>query len=152
MPTFSNYDLKLKRESLKLSAAALSEKVPFDYETIYKIEAGKRDVNPDEMFCFASALGDLGIWFDWMRTKYPASYGRMHPELPCYDLRGCIMAFYSAMEDMDDLRKEVMRDGVDGHIDDPELLARVQKKLSEVIAISHRLVNTTKGGAPDART
>lgn len=89
MATFSNIDLKHRRESLKMSAADLAERVPFDADTIYKIEAGKRDVNPDEMFFFASALGDLSIWVSWMRTKYSASYGRMHPDSPQYDLKGC---------------------------------------------------------------
>lgn len=144
MPTFTNYDFKIRRESLGIHAPVLAEKVPFDADTIYKIESGKRDVNPDEMYLLAVALGDVGIWHQWMRTKYPASYGREHPEMPQYDLKGCILALYSEMADVEDLRKELMRDGADGKIDDPELMKRVCKEATELMGVVQRFLNMAK--------
>lgn len=50
------------------------------FEGIYCYESGKIKPDPDTMYQICNVLGDVDVWTTWMRTEYPSSYGRMHPE------------------------------------------------------------------------
>lgn len=141
MAVFAPSDLKKWREAQGKSAADLAEVVNCDTSTIHRYEAGKIKMNPDVMFQICEALGDVNRWCEWMRTEYPISYARVHPATPQYDLQGALMAVYAELEDVDDLRREALRDGADGKIDDPEIAMRLKKELTELLSRSQLLLN-----------
>ena len=51
------------------------------------------------------------------------------------------MAVYAELEDVHDLRREALRDGADGKIDDPEIAAKLKKELTELLSRSQLLLN-----------
>ena len=106
MAVFTNSDIKKRRELLKMTAATLAEMIGRDPTTIYNWESGKCDPDPDSLYQIAEALGDLNIWYDWMRTKY-SSYARLHPEGRANDLPGATMTMFAELADLvDALRSE----------------------------------------------
>ena len=81
----------------------------------------------------------------WMRTEFPASYGKIHPETAAYELPGAIMSMYAEIEDMIALEKEALRDGADGSIDDDGLRTRILKEVTEMIQSAQRVRTLTRG-------
>lgn len=116
MAVFAGSDLKKWRESQGMSAADLAERISCDTTTLYRYESGKLKPNPDVMFQICEALGDIDRWTSWMRTEYPTSYGRMHPETAVFSLPGALMSMYAEIADVMELERETMRDGADGVI------------------------------------
>ena len=67
MAVFAGIDLKKWRESQKISAADLAERISCDATTIYRYESGKIRPDPDVMYELCDALGDTDVWTTWMR-------------------------------------------------------------------------------------
>lgn len=152
MAVFSGHDLKKWRESQGMSAADLAERISCDSTTIYRYESGKLKPSPDVMFEICEALGDVDRWTTWMRTEFPSSYGRMHPETTNYPLTGALMSLYAEIGDVLEIQREALRDGADGRIDDPVLQQKINKEVTEVIQSAQRVKTLISGAIhEDAR-
>ena len=141
MAVFAGRDLKKWREAQGISAADLAERISCDTTTIYRYENGKLKPNPDIMFEICEALGDIDRWTTWMRTEFPASYGRIHPETSGYALSGALMSMFAEIGDVLEFEREALRDGADGRISDPELRASICKEVTEMIQSAQRVKN-----------
>lgn len=141
MAVFAGIDLKLWREAQGISAADLAERISCDTTTIYRYESGKVKPNPDVIYQICAELGDISKWQDWMRTEYPMSYGRVHPETSKLDLKGAIMELYAEIGDTLDIQRDVLKDGSDGTIDDTELLDKVINEVTELLQSAQRVRN-----------
>lgn len=139
MAVFAGSDLKRWREEQKITAAELAERISCDATTIYRYESGKLKPNPDTMFEICRELGDQDKWTTWMRTEYPTSYGRVHPETSGYPLTGALMQMFTEMDDVAKIERDLLRDGADGKIDDRELAAKVSKEVTEMIQSAQRV-------------
>ncbi len=146
MAVFAGSDLKKWRESQGISAADLAERISCDTTTIYRYESGKLKPNPDIMFQICEALGDVDRWTSWMRTEFPTSYGRIHPETSSYSLSGALMSMYAEMGDVLEIEREALRDGADGRINDPEFADRIRKEVTEMIQSAQRVKNLIAQG------
>ena len=146
MAVFTGSDLRLWREQQKVTAADLAERISVDATTIYRYESGKLTPNPDVMYEICAALGDVDKWTTWMRTEFPASYGRVHPETSPYPLPGALMALFAEMADVYDLEREALRDGASGKIDDPAMKKQLEKEVTEMIQAAQRVRSLMKGG------
>jgi transcriptional regulator with XRE-family HTH domain len=144
MACFSNTDMKKRRELLKMSAADLAEKIGCDPGTIYKYESRKIIPSPDVMYQIAEAFGDLNVWYDWMRTEYPTSYGRLHPESCVRELPEAAMAMFAEIGDVMDMQREVLRGLASGEISDAELRGTVEKEAMEALGAVQRFLNVMK--------
>lgn len=145
MAAFSGKDLRIWRESQKISAADLAERISCDVTTIYRYESGKMKPNPDVMYEICAELGNPDTWTRWMRTEYPASYGRVHPETADYELTGALMSMFAEMDDVMELQREALRDGADGTIDDPALKDRILREVTEMMQSAQRVRTLLKG-------
>lgn len=141
MAGFAGKDLKTWREMQKISASELAERISCDTSTIYKFESGKLKLTPDIMFQICEELGDISRWCDWMRSEYPMSYGRVHPEIPRFDLSGALMSLYAAIGDLQDIEREVFRDGANGKFDDPAIEKKLMVELTELVGRAQLLLN-----------
>lgn len=139
MAVFAGSDLKKWRESQGMSAADLAERISCDTTTLYRYESGKLKPNPDVMFQICEALGDIDRWTSWMRTEYPTSYGRMHPETAVFSLPGALMSMYAEIADVMELERETMRDGADGVISNTALEAKIRKEVTDMIQSAQRV-------------
>lgn len=139
MAVFAGSDLKKWRESLGVSAANLAECISCDTTTLYRYESGKLKPNPDVMFQICEALGDIDRWTSWMRTEYPTSYGRMHPETAAFSLPGALMSMFAEISDVLEIERDALRDGADGRISNPALEAKIQKEVTEMIQSAQRV-------------
>ena len=138
---FANSDLKRWREEKGMSAADLAERISVDTSTVYKIESGKQKASPDVMYQICLALGDVSKWCSWMRTEYPASYGRIHPGTVKHGITGAIMALYAEIGDLQEIQRDLMRDAADGTIDDPAIEARLRKEIKDLIRSAQQVKN-----------
>lgn len=145
MAAFTGNDLRKWREAQQISAADLAERISCDATTIYRYESGKIKPNPDVMYEMCVELGDPDKWTSWMRTEYPASYGRVHPETANYELTGALMSMFAEMDDVMEMQTAAMRDGADGRIDDPELKDRILKEVTEMMQSAQRVRTLLKG-------
>lgn len=141
MAVFAGIDLKKWRETQGISAADLAERISCDTTTIYRYENGKLKPNPDVMYEICLALGDASKWYDWMRTEYPMSYGRVHPAQPAFDLKGSIMSLYGVVAEIRDIEAAVMLDGANGQLDDAALTQRFSKAVTELLQSTQRVNN-----------
>lgn len=139
MAVFSGIDLKKWLEAQGIPAEVLAERISCDVTTLYRYENGKIKPNPDVMFEICEALGDVDRWTTWMRTEYPRSYGRLHPETSSFNPPGALMSMFAEIQDVLDIEREALRDGSDGRINDPELAARIQKEVTEMIQSAQRV-------------
>ena len=139
MAVFAGSDLKKWRESQGMSAADLAERISCDTTTLYRYESGKLKPNPDVMFQICEAVGDIDRWTSWMRTEYPTSYGRMHPETAVFSLPGALMSMYAEIADVMELERETMRDGADGVISNTALEAKIRKEVTDMIQSAQRV-------------
>lgn len=147
MAVFAPSDLKKWREAQGISAADLAERISVDTTTIYRYEAGKIKPNPDVMYQICEALGDVDRWTDWMRTEYPISYGRMHPEAVHHGLQGALLGMYGEIGDVLDLQRQMMKDGADGVIHDPELAKAAAMEITQLLQSAQRVKNILTGKA-----
>lgn len=145
MAAFTGNDLRKWREAQQISAADLAERISCDATTIHRYESGKIKPNPDVMYEMCVELGDPDKWTSWMRTEYPASYGRVHPETANYELTGALMSMFAEMDDVMEMQTAAMRDGADGRIDDPELKDRILKEVTEMMQSAQRVRTLLKG-------
>ena len=145
MAAFTGNDLRKWREAQQISAADLAERISCDATTIYRYESGKIKPNPDVMYEICYELGDPDKWTNWMRTEYPASYGRVHPETASYELSGALMSMFAEMDDVLAMQTAAMKDGADGKIDDPELKDRIIKEVTEMMQSAQRVRTLLKG-------
>lgn len=145
MATFTGNDLRKWRETQGMSAADLAERISCDTTTIYRYESGKIKPNPDVMYEICVELGDPDRWTSWMRTEYPASYGRVHPETSNYELPGALMSMFAEMDDVLSMQTAAMRDGADGHIDDPQLREKILKEVTELLQSAQRVRTLMNG-------
>lgn len=143
MAVFTNIDIKKRRESVKMTAATLAEKIGRDPTTVYNWESGKSDPDPDTMYQIAEVFGDLGIWYDWMRTKY-SSYARLHPNIEQQSLPGAMMSMFAEISDLMDMQREALRDAADGKMDDLQLKSRIEKEATEALGACQRFLNMLK--------
>ena len=139
MATFNGNDMRRWRESQHITAADLAERISCDTTTIYRYESGKLKPNPDVMYEICVELGDPDRWTTWMRTEYPASYGRMHPETANFDIAGALMSMYAEMDDVLQAQKAAMKDGADGHIDDKQLKTDLLREVTEMVQSAQRV-------------
>ena len=145
MAVFTGLDLKMWREAQGVSAADLAERISCDATTVYRYESGKLKPNPDVMYEICVSLGDPDKWTTWMRTEYPTSYGRVHPETSHLNLQGALMSMFAEIEDVLSLRSKVLKDGADGKIDDPELMDQIENQVTETIRSAQRVRTLLKG-------
>lgn len=145
MAAFTGIDLKNWRESQRISQADLAERISCDASTIARYENGKLNPNPDVMYQICVELGDPDKWTAWMRTEYPASYGRVHPETADYELAGALGSMFAEMDDVQELEKEALRDGANGQIDDTTLKERILKEVTEMVQSAQRVRTLLKG-------
>lgn len=145
MAVFTGIDMKRWRESQNMSAADLAERISCDTTTVYRYESGKLKPNPDVMYEICVVLGDPDKWTTWMRTEYPTSYGRIHPETSSLNLQGALMRMFAEIEDVLLIRAKVLKDGSDGKIDDPELIKTIENQVTETIKSAQRVRTLLKG-------
>lgn len=145
MTTFACTDLRKWRETQQISAADLAERISCTTETLYRYESGKIKPNPDVMWQICDALGDTDVWTNWMRTEYPASYGRKHPSIATTDMKTALMNAFTEIEEAAELRKAAIKDGADGKIDDDDLGKAIEKEFTEMIQAAQRVLTLLKG-------
>lgn len=147
MAAFDGSDLKRWRKSQNVTAEELAIRISCDETTIYRYESGKLKPNPDVMYQICRELGDTRIWQDWMRTEYPMSYGREHPEPTKHGLQGAVMSLYSEIRDLEDLERGAMKDAADGKIDNTEMHINFLSEITELIQAAQGAKAILEGGA-----
>lgn len=148
MATFDGSDLKNLRISKGLSAPDLADLIGEDVNLIRRYEANaNKNPQPDTMYQMCVALGDERIWEVWMRTEFPKSYGRVHPEPLPHTLEGAILALYSEVHDLKKLRQKAMEDGADGKIDSDNLREELLKEVNDMLKAAQTAKAILEGGA-----
>lgn len=141
MAKFAGNSLKTWRKLRNITAEQLSERISCDVRTIYRYESDEIKPNPDLMYAICRELGDISRWCSWMRDAYPESYGKVHPEIPDFNMQGAIMELFVIVGDVKDLEREVLRDGADGKFDNQEIVEKLKNQLSNLIGQAQLLLN-----------
>lgn len=139
MAVFSGSDLKRWRTAQGITAAELASSISCDDTTIYRYENGKLIPNPDAMFQICEVLGDVDRWTTWMRTEFPKSYGRMHPETPSYSMSCALIGMYAAIDFLIKNQREIWKEGAEDRISDKDLAEQVHKEVTVLIQTAQRV-------------
>ena len=147
MATFDGNDLKNLRLLKGMSVADLACAVGEDENLIRRYEGNiNKNPNPETMYLLCHAVGDDRDWQNWMRTEFPKSYGRVHPEPIMYDLPGTIMTLYSEVRDLEELGREAIKDGASGEINSRPLREKMLREIEELISAAQAAKALIKGG------
>ena len=147
MATFDGNDLKKLRISKGMSVPDLACAVGEDESLIRRYEGNiNKNPDPDTMYLLCQAVGDDRDWQNWMRTEFPKSYGRVHPEPNPYTLEGAIMALFAELRDLDELQTSVMKDGADGKIDNHLLREQFLKEVTDMVQAAQTAKAILEGG------
>ena len=147
MATFDGNDLKNLRLLKGMSVADLACAVGEDENLIRRYEGNiNKNPNPETMYLLCHAVGDDRDWQNWMRTEFPKSYGRVHPEPIMYDLPGTIMTLYSEVRDLEELEREAIKDGASGEINSRPLREKMLREIEELISAAQAAKALIKGG------
>ena len=130
----------------KITADELAERISCDRTTIFRYENGKARPDPDTMYDICEALGDVDVWTKWMRSEFPRSYGRIHPETIEYGLCGALLMLYAEISDLMEIQNEVMHDGADGKINDEDLARKICKEVTDLIMSAQRVKSLIEEG------
>lgn len=152
MAVFAPSDLKKMRVAHGMSAADLAELVNCDSTTITRYETGKLKPNPDTMYMICEACGEVDRWCDWMRTEYPISYARVHPDIPQLSFEGMLLKTFAIIDELRQMQSETMSDGADGKIDNSALKKKLLDSCTQAIGLLQGLanaLNNTIGGAQE---
>lgn len=141
MAVFAGIDLKKWRENSKMSAADLAERINCDATTIYRYESGKLKPDPDTIYLICNALGDTSKWYDWMRTEYPLSYGRVHPEQLHFDIKGALLSLYAEIADVSELQSRIFKEAANSEIINSDLFCKFKQEITELLQSTQRVLN-----------
>lgn len=148
MATFDGNDLKNLRILKGMSVADLACAVGEDENLIRRYEGNiNKNPNPETMYLLCHAVGDDRDWQNWMRTEFPKSYGRVHPEPLPHTLEGAILALYAEVHDLKKLRQKAMEDGADGKIDSDKLREELLKEVNDMLKAAQTAKAILEGGA-----
>lgn len=106
-----------------------------------RTDAQKRVLpHPDDVSRIEHALGAEGemLWARWMYSNVE-SYRERNPEPKVSALLEAVCSVDVEIEDVRALHSRLIRDAIDGHIDDPELRRQAHKEISEARAALARL-------------
>lgn len=148
MANFDGNDLRALRISTGMSIPDLADAVGESPEVVRRYETNtNKNPNPEVMYLLCQAVGDDRDWQNWMRTEFPKSYGRVHPEPLPHSLEGAILALYSEAHDLKKLRQKAMEDGADGKIDSDRLREELLKEVNDMIAAAQSAKAILEGGS-----
>jgi transcriptional regulator with XRE-family HTH domain len=131
---FTNQDLKLAREALKMPRWKLATDVNVSESTSERWETGETQPHPDEVDRIAAALGDPTIWHRWMLSNYDSYRKRYINGNNGLELPVALMNVRHELSDVLKLQDHIERDSVDGRIDDQSLKAAYTKEVKEALA------------------
>lgn len=148
MANFDGNDLRALRISTGMSIPDLADLVGESSEVIRRYETNtNKNPSPDVMYLLCQAVGDDRDWQNWMRTEFPKSYGKVHPEPLPHTLEGAILALYAEVHDLKKLRQKAMEDGADGKIDSDRLREDLLKEVNDMIAAAQSAKAILEGGS-----
>ena len=148
MANFDGNDLRALRISTGMSIPDLADTVGESPEVVRRYETNtNKNPNPEVMYLLCQAVGDDRDWQNWMRTEFPKSYGKVHPEPLPHTLEGAILALYSEVHDLKKLRQKAMEDGADGKIDSDRLREDLLKEVNDMIAAAQSAKAILEGGS-----
>jgi transcriptional regulator with XRE-family HTH domain len=134
MAEFTNQELRLAREALKIPRWKLAADVNVSESTIERWETGETQPHPDEVDRVAAALGDPTIWHRWMLSNYDSYRKRYINGNNGLELPVALMSVRHELCDVLNLQDKIERDSVDGKIDDQRLKEAYTKEVKEALA------------------
>ena len=140
MAEFTNQDLRKAREARKIPRWQLAAKIGISEDTLERWETGKQRPEPDDVGRIEDVLDARSelMWARWMYSNCE-SYRDRNPEPHMSPLLEAVCSVEMELEDVRALHTRLVRDAIDGHIDDPLLRKQARKEIAEARAALARL-------------
>jgi transcriptional regulator with XRE-family HTH domain len=135
MAAFTYLDLRKAREARKLTRWQLADKLGVSEDTLERWETGKQVPSDNDVGHIEDALDarcEL-LWTRWMYWNVD-SYRERHPEPQISELLQAVCSVKMELEDVQEIHPRLMRDAMDGRIDDPTLREKAHKEIREARA------------------
>lgn len=133
MAECTNQDLRRARDAAKLTRWQAAQRLGVSEETVRRWETGEVIPHPDDVGRMEEAYKAENLWYRWMYSNID-SYRERIPETPNYTLPISLVSAKYETGDVLPLLDSVIRDAMDGKIDDQAERDRLIREIDEAIA------------------
>lgn len=140
-------ELQAAREAAGLYQYQVAALLNVSEDTISRWERGLQEPHPDQVSELEELYKAPGLWYGWMRWAIK-SFRDRYPENP--ETSNLALAMVNAEYQLADLRglqEAVIRDALDGRIDDPKQAERLKKEGREAYEALGRVLALLEGGS-----
>lgn len=146
MAEITHKELQAARETAGLYQHQVAALMHVSDDTVSRWERGLQPPDPDQVAELEELYKAPGLWYGWMRWKYK-SFRDRYPEHP--ETASLALAMVNAEYQLADLRglqEAVIRDALDGKIDDPKQAERLKKEGREAYEALGTVLALLEGG------
>lgn len=116
-------------------------------DTLGRWERGEQMANDESVDQMEAIYNAPGLWYGWMRWAH-ASFRKRYPPIPnAESLAEALMEAKYQMEDLSPLHELVIRDSLDGKIDNREQGNKHLREMKEAHAALGKAIALYEGGA-----
>ena len=140
-------ELQAAREAAGLHQYQVAALLYVSEDTVSRWERGLYDPTPDQVDELEKLYKAPGLWYGWMRWKYQSFRDRF-PESP--DNTALALAMVDVQYQMSDLHRTqdaVIRDALDGRIDDTRAYAEHIREAKELHAALGKMLAMAEGAS-----
>ena len=147
MADITNKELQTAREAAGLYQYQVAHLMHVSEDVISRWERGETKPDPDQVDALEKLYNAPGLWYGWMRFQYK-SFRDRYPDDPGNAALALSMvnAQYE-VRDMVQKQEEVIRDALDGKIDNETVKARYIKECHEARAALTEAITRLEGSA-----
>lgn len=139
-------ELQAAREAAGLHQYQVAALLSVSEDTVSRWERGLYEPTPDQVDELEKVYKAPGLWYGWMRWKYKSFRDRFpeHPKVT--NLVTTMVEVACQMEDIKKRQETVIRDALDGKIDNEKDFAEYIREAKEAHAALSELLARAEGG------
>ena len=146
MAEITHKELQASRAAAGLYQHQVAALMHVSDDTVSRWERGLQPPEPDQVDEREKLYKAPGLWYGWMRWAH-ASFRKRYPPIPnAESLAEALMEAKYQMEDLSPLHELVIRDSLDGKIDNREQGNKHLREMKEAHAALGRAIALYEGG------
>ena len=145
MADITNKELQTAREAAGLYQNQVAHLMHVSEDVISRWERGKTKPDPDQVDALEKLYNAPGLWYGWMRFQYKSFRDRYPDDPGNAPLALSMVNAQYEVRDMVQKQEEVIRDALDGKIDNEKAFAEYIKECQEARAALTEAITRLEG-------
>ena len=146
MAEITHKELQAAREAAGLYQHQVAALMHVSDDTVSRWERGMQPPEPDQVDELEKLYKAPGLWYGWMRWQYKSFRDRYPDNQGSAILALAMVNAKYQLDDLNGLQEAVIRDALDGKIDDPKQAERLKKEGREAYEALGTVLALLEGG------